>query len=637
MSRRAARLLVVVLVVLGVTVADAGAPTPVTAPAAAETFGSTPLDDVLYWADQKKSCGLTRDELAAMVLAPTFPETGATGTLSPSPMTLSRYDTSKGLYAFSNPSTAYPQAFWHPGVGAWQFDSSGGWNLTAAGAINTWTAAQQATTLIASRYCTGKTRTYAWGPWYACASSTCEAIFDRIYDGSKLVGVNRDLGVTREGGMVERTCSMVGVVGTFPCWHVDPAKAQGVSTWRLPAFGKSPITKPFYVFDRDGREQRHWLRADTGYAVGIRADKPVTANARTSLVWAEGEVLCDVTTGRGACSSPPPPPPLPPPLTAVPLDLRGPWTPLVGDFDGNGHTDVFLYAPGAAPDLLAKGSATGFTYASAAVQGTYWPQVGDFNGDGGDDIYWYGVGPAYDSMWFGTGFGFLMTPIAADASLWPVIADIDGDGRDDIHWISPGSAADLQWFGRSDRSFTWAVSTRYAPGSAITGDFDGDGRGDLLWHTADSAADTIWFGRADRGYDVRSSGVAGTFSPLVADFDGDGRDDVLWYQPGTGADWFWWGAADRAMPATAVTLNGVYDTITATDLDGNGVDDLVLYRRSSAVDYVSFGTGDRALHLVQMSVSGDHQLLRGDFTGSAAGDVLWVDLGAPADALWTVG
>lgn len=87
------------------------------------------------------------------------------------------------------------------------------------------------------------------------------------------------------------------------------------------------------------------------------------------------------------------------------------------------------------------------------------------------------------------------------------------------------------------------------------------------------------------------------------------------------------------MPATVVTLNGLYDTITATDLDGNGVDDLVLYRRSSAVDYVSFGTGDRALHLVQMSVSGDHQLLRGDFTGSAAGDVLWVDLGTPADAL----
>lgn len=69
MSRRAARLLVVVLVVLGVTVADGWAPTPVTAPAAAETFGSTPLDDVLYWADQKKSCGLTRDELAAMVLS----------------------------------------------------------------------------------------------------------------------------------------------------------------------------------------------------------------------------------------------------------------------------------------------------------------------------------------------------------------------------------------------------------------------------------------------------------------------------------------------------------------------------------------------------------------------------------------
>ena len=48
------------------------------APAAAgQTFGGDPLDDVLHWAAQEPRCGLTTNKLAAMMLAPTYPETGA--------------------------------------------------------------------------------------------------------------------------------------------------------------------------------------------------------------------------------------------------------------------------------------------------------------------------------------------------------------------------------------------------------------------------------------------------------------------------------------------------------------------------------------------------------------------------------
>ena len=41
-------------------------------------------------------------------------------------MTLSRWDTQSSLWAFGNKSTPYQRAFWHPGVGMWQFDSAGG-------------------------------------------------------------------------------------------------------------------------------------------------------------------------------------------------------------------------------------------------------------------------------------------------------------------------------------------------------------------------------------------------------------------------------------------------------------------------------------------------------------------------------
>lgn len=60
------------------------------APASASSrrFGSRPLDDVLHWAAQERRCGLTTNRLAAMMLAPTYPETGTPLSASPSPMTL---------------------------------------------------------------------------------------------------------------------------------------------------------------------------------------------------------------------------------------------------------------------------------------------------------------------------------------------------------------------------------------------------------------------------------------------------------------------------------------------------------------------------------------------------------------------
>jgi hypothetical protein len=271
------------------------------------TFGKEPLDDVNTWAAQKAACGLTGPELAAIMLAPTWPETGATGNSAPSPMTLSRYDTQSGLYAFGDTATAYQRAFWHPGVGAWAFDSAGGWNLAASPAINTATAAQQAATTMSARWCSASSATDAaarrasvWAPWHGCGGGVCEAAYQAIYDpaGPK---VQVDPTVSRTGGMVARTCRIPNV-GNVSCWFVDPARAQGFSGWNIPSWGRSPVSAPFYVFRLDGREYRVWLRNDSGYDSTITAFKPVTSNARTALSWIKGDGLCDVTTNRGACN-----------------------------------------------------------------------------------------------------------------------------------------------------------------------------------------------------------------------------------------------------------------------------------------------------------------------------------------------
>jgi hypothetical protein len=85
------------------------------------------------------------------------------------------------------------------------------------------------------------------------------------------------------------------------CWYVDPARAQGLTSWTVPRFGPSPITAPFYSYAIGTREYRTWLAQDTGYDATVSADKPITANARTSLNWTTGDVLCDATEQRGFC------------------------------------------------------------------------------------------------------------------------------------------------------------------------------------------------------------------------------------------------------------------------------------------------------------------------------------------------
>ncbi len=290
-------------------------------------IGAEPYANVLHWAEQRASeygCGLTRDRLAAAMLAIVYYEAGYSAGKAPSPMTLGRWDTlavrsdNARLYAFSDPSTPYQRAYFHAGIGMWQFDSAGGYPLTAAGAIDTWTAAQEASKIIAQRYCASlatdpieKVKA-GWGPWVACwplssGENRCLTAFNDIFDGNAIRAnrITTHADVTRYGGMEPRSCKLSNVQVT--CYFVDPARAEGYNYWASPGYGGSataPITAPFYVISHGGREHRFWLAEDTGYGATITASKPITSDARRSLDWSWSDALCDETTQRGTCGTP---------------------------------------------------------------------------------------------------------------------------------------------------------------------------------------------------------------------------------------------------------------------------------------------------------------------------------------------
>ena len=293
-NRTSRRVAIVVLVSLALPLLAFATPEPAVA---ARTFGDQPLDDVLYWAQQERRCGLTRNKLAALMLAPTWPETGAPLAEAPSPMTLSRWDDRRSLYSFGT-RVGDRKAFWHPGVGAWQLDSAGlGARYSAAQRINTYVAAARTASTIASRWCIRPRLDYVWAPWYGCEDGVCRRIYDAIYRRAtdRLVSVVRDSAVESRGGSERRVCQGLSPAVTFTCWRVDPALAQGYAGFAEPSWGRSPVTAPFYVYVADGREYRHWLRRDTGYARGVWATRPIGSDARTSLTWHYGEPVADVT------------------------------------------------------------------------------------------------------------------------------------------------------------------------------------------------------------------------------------------------------------------------------------------------------------------------------------------------------
>ncbi|MGQ0434863.1 MAG: FG-GAP-like repeat-containing protein, partial [Microthrixaceae bacterium] len=80
--------------------------------------------------------------------------------------------------------------------------------------------------------------------------------------------------------------------------------------------------------------------------------------------------------------------------------VTGTYTPIPGDFNGDGAADIFWYAPGTAPDpLWLSNSNSTFTSAPQSVSGTYTPIPGDHDGDGTTDIFWYAPGTAPDTLW----------------------------------------------------------------------------------------------------------------------------------------------------------------------------------------------------------------------------------------------
>ena len=182
-----------------------------------------------------------------------------------------------------------------------------------------------------------------------------------------------------------------------------------------------------------------------------------------------------------------------------------------------------------------------FSSSPITVDGTDTPIAGDFDGDGHTDIFWYAPGPAPESVWTSDGAGaFSASPTMPVVGTYtPIAGDFDGDGLTDIFWYAPGPAADWLWTNLGDGVFSSSLMSVVGTYTPIAGDFDGDGLTDIFWYAAGPAADWLWTSAGDGVFSTSLMSVLGTYTPVPGHFDGDARTDILWYAPGPAADWLW--------------------------------------------------------------------------------------------------
>jgi hypothetical protein len=118
--------------------------------------------------------------------------------------------------------------------------------------------------------------------------------------------------------------------------------------------------------------------------------------------------------------------------------VGGPKTPMPGDYDGDGHTDVAVHGPRSSTWYILKSSTGELQTLQFGWSGLI-PVPGDYDGDGMID---FAVRDPQSSIWYIplSSTGQLWTPQFGWSALAPVPGDYDGDGRTDLALLDPEQA-----------------------------------------------------------------------------------------------------------------------------------------------------------------------------------------------------
>jgi hypothetical protein len=281
---------------------------------------------------------------------------------------------------------------------------------------------------------------------------------------------------------------------------------------------------------------------------------------------------------------------------------NGPGNVALGDFNGDGITDLVVANLGGVSVLLGKGDGTFQAAANyPAGPAPAYVAVADFNGDGILDLAVANFGASTTtanggglSVLLGNGDGSFRAPVSYATGLGPVfvtVADFNGDGNLDLAVANSGTiysgvGGNLSvLLGNGDGSFQAAVNYSTGDGAncVAVADFNGDGIRDLAVYNIYANDVSVLFGKGDGtfqaavDYDV-GPGVFPGSSMVVSDFNGDGIADLAVVLPGAGGVRVLLGNADGTFQTSPISyLAGVAPVACAVaDFNGDGLPDLAV-------------------------------------------------------------
>lgn len=320
------------------------------------------------------------------------------------------------------------------------------------------------------------------------------------------------------------------------------------------------------------------------------------------------------------------------------VSVSGSYQTYVGDFAGDAADDILWYGPGSAPDSLwvgAKGKrgTNAFKKYALTITSSYTPIIGDFAGDAHTDIVWYKSGTGTSRMWVSAGNGtFTGLNLPTKYATKPYALKNYKGGKDGIFWFD-SSAYDLSHRSifADDGSGTevkYPVDGAAPGGKVVIGDWNGDGYEDafVLSPAAQTGVGFNFLPDGTNKYRTNSFYLDYTMVPVYQ----VPRDGILFFGPGAKPDAFWRGKAGALFTSVALRDVNLAGRLTSYPLDsvlisGKKIDETVFYDDGTSADWYDLNTTRKM---------GDERPIVGDFDGDGGYDILWYAGGSAPDQLW---
>ena len=265
--------------------------------------------------------------------------------------------------------------------------------------------------------------------------------------------------------------------------------------------------------------------------------------------------------------------------------------------------------------------------------------LGDFDGDGKTDVVWRNGTTGADALWR-SGVASTQMPVTAVTNVsWHIVGkgDFNGDGKADLLWRNMSTGVNAIWksaLSSTQQAITGVTSENWQV--AGVGDFDHDGKADIFWRNESTGADAIWKGAASNLQQAATTVADVRWHVVgIGDFDGDGHSDVFWRNETTGANAIWRSGISSQQIATRAVTDSDWHVVGVGDFDADGKSD-VLWRNTSTGADAIWRSGNAATQLAVTGVTSQAWQVAqvGDFNGDGRADVFWRNNTTGANTIW---